>query len=513
MGPGQCPPSLPENSAGVTVVSPGDEAPGAIVITVPEEGGPIKLAPGPGQPASPRRTRYGLLPKTGPDGANAGQDLCPPPWPGAGHQAGRLCRCCWSGGLGISQNGTAEAVARLERGLARLRPLWHGAGTHGAACPRPARSSSSCRWSPDYPDNDPGPHTLLTGPKAQDNIDKLHWSLGRFTGYVGIVNFLGGRLTADQDALTPILREFAGRGLMVVDDGSSPRSLLASAATRAQIPALKIDRVADGVTRADAIDKELAGLWVAGARAGRRRRRRQCPCRSRSTASSRAGPRRHWRRVRIRTRPCPARLAAATPQTTEIRLSAGSPAMTEAAPERLPPLRRGLRFVQCRKRPGLRRPARRQGQACRAYVALGRSGRCPKAASMPVTLSGSGPPRAAGRDQRHLGRGWWPRRRDWLRLTTAPSTSARKYGRVAGAGRRESGSPSASTGPESEIDILTRPAATEAEFDAWRWVRLEETPDRSSPSSRASIGRSCSTSRRLRAAEEITVEPSGALRS
>ena len=112
----------------------------------------------------------------------------------------------------------------------------------------------------DYPDNDPGPHTLLTGPKAQDNLDRLHWSLGRFTGYVGIVNFLGGRLTSDEGALSPILRELAGRGLMVVDDGSSPRSLLAASATRAQIPALKIDRVIDSVTRADAIDKELAAL-------------------------------------------------------------------------------------------------------------------------------------------------------------------------------------------------------------------------------------------------------------
>ncbi len=33
------------------------------------------------------------------------------------------------------------------------------------------------------------------------------------------------------------------------------------------------------------------------------------------------------------------------------------------------------------------------------------------------------------------------------------------------------------TGPESEIDILTPAGGHKAEFDAWRWVRLEETPD------------------------------------
>jgi polysaccharide deacetylase 2 family uncharacterized protein YibQ len=47
---------------------------------------------------------------------------------------------------------------------------------------------------------------------------------------------------------------------MVVDDGSSARSQLATAANRAQIPALKVDRTIDTVTRPDAIDKELAGL-------------------------------------------------------------------------------------------------------------------------------------------------------------------------------------------------------------------------------------------------------------
>ena len=250
-----------ENSAGVTVVRPGDEAPGAIVITVPEEGGPIKLAPAPDNRLT-ERTRYGLLPKTGPDGATPAKIYARPLGPEPTTKpVGYVALLV--GGLGISQNGTAEAIARLPGAVSLAFAPY---GTELERTVQRARGSGhevflQLPMEPfDYPDNDPGPHTLLTGPKAQDNIDKLHWSLGRFTGYVGIVNFLGGRLTADQEALTPILREFAGRGLMVIDDGSSPRSLLASGATRAQIPALKIDRVIDGVTRPDAIDKELAGL-------------------------------------------------------------------------------------------------------------------------------------------------------------------------------------------------------------------------------------------------------------
>ncbi len=167
------------------------------------------------------------------------------------------------GGLGISQSGTSDAITRLPPQVSLAFAPY---GTELERTVQRARGEGhevllQLPMEPfDYPDNDPGPHTLLTGPKSSDNLDKLHWSLGRFTGYVGIINFLGGRLTADEGALSPILRDLAGRGLLVVDDGSSARSQLAPAASRAQIPALRIDRTIDTVARADAIDKELANL-------------------------------------------------------------------------------------------------------------------------------------------------------------------------------------------------------------------------------------------------------------
>lgn len=250
-----------ENSAGVTVVRAGEDAPGAIVITVPDEAGAIKLTPAPDNRLV-ERSRYGLLPKLGPDGATPAKIYARPLGPEPSVKpAGRIALLV--GGLGISQTGTADAIAKLPGPVSLAFAPY---GTELERTVQRARGEGhevflQLPMEPfDYPDNDPGPHTLLTGPKASDNIDKLHWSLGRFTGYVGIVNFLGGRLTSDENALSPLLRELAGRGLMVVDDGSSPRSLLASSATRAQIPAIKIDRVIDGVTRPDAIDKELAAL-------------------------------------------------------------------------------------------------------------------------------------------------------------------------------------------------------------------------------------------------------------
>ena len=46
----------------------------------------------------------------------------------------------------------------------------------------------------DYPDNDPGPQTLLTTLAPEQNIDRLYWHLSRFQGYAGIANFMGGAL-------------------------------------------------------------------------------------------------------------------------------------------------------------------------------------------------------------------------------------------------------------------------------------------------------------------------------
>jgi polysaccharide deacetylase 2 family uncharacterized protein YibQ len=112
----------------------------------------------------------------------------------------------------------------------------------------------------DYPDNDPGPHTLTARGKPRENLDRLHWAMGRFTGYIGVVNFMGAKLTADEAALSPILREIGSRGLAFLDDGSSSRSVASAVAASAQMPAARADVVVDGTPHADAIDKELARL-------------------------------------------------------------------------------------------------------------------------------------------------------------------------------------------------------------------------------------------------------------
>ena len=100
----------------------------------------------------------------------------------------------------------------------------------------------------DYPDNDPGPHTLRAGAAPKDNIERMHWLLSRFSGYVGVMNFMGGKVMANGAAFQPVLEEMQRRGLLFLDDGNSRRSMTTDLSRKIGLPALKADRIVEGST-------------------------------------------------------------------------------------------------------------------------------------------------------------------------------------------------------------------------------------------------------------------------
>jgi uncharacterized protein len=112
----------------------------------------------------------------------------------------------------------------------------------------------------DYPDNDPGPQTLLTSVNADQNLDRLHWHLSRFQGYAGLANFMGSRFVATDAAMQPVVREAAKRGLAWFDDGTAPRSLAGQIAQSQAMPFAKADLTVDTVPTANEIDRALAQL-------------------------------------------------------------------------------------------------------------------------------------------------------------------------------------------------------------------------------------------------------------
>ena len=99
----------------------------------------------------------------------------------------------------------------------------------------------------DYPDNDPGPQTLLTSLTPEQNIDRLHWVMSQFQGYVGLANSMGARFTASETSFAPILHETAKRGLIFVDDGSNPRSVAGQIAGANNLPFARADVIIDAV--------------------------------------------------------------------------------------------------------------------------------------------------------------------------------------------------------------------------------------------------------------------------
>ena len=74
-----------------------------------------------------------------------------------------------------------------------------------------------------YPDNDPGPQTLLSNGSAEDIQAKMDWLLGRATGYFGVTNYLGDRFVASDAGTSAFLAILRQRGLAFMDDGSARR--------------------------------------------------------------------------------------------------------------------------------------------------------------------------------------------------------------------------------------------------------------------------------------------------
>jgi polysaccharide deacetylase 2 family uncharacterized protein YibQ len=111
----------------------------------------------------------------------------------------------------------------------------------------------------DYPDNDPGPQTLLTTLAPEQNVDRLYWHLSRFQGYAGIANFMGARFVATDTAMVPIVKEAAKRGLGLFDDGSA-RTVAPSLAATQAVPFAKADVAIDAVPTSGEIDRALAKL-------------------------------------------------------------------------------------------------------------------------------------------------------------------------------------------------------------------------------------------------------------
>ena len=213
-------------------------------------------------PASERRldesSKFGALPRVAPDGARP-SDVYARPFAETPLNLGVPRIAVFVGGLGLDGETTRAAISRLAPGVSLgIAPY----GSDLAKVAERARAAGHEIWlqapMESVVGDNPGPHTLTTSASEADNRDSLHWLMTRFSGYVGIVNYLGSKLTADPAAFSPILAEIARRGLLYLDDGASALSKAGDLAPGLDLREGRADVVADASGSADAIEAAFA---------------------------------------------------------------------------------------------------------------------------------------------------------------------------------------------------------------------------------------------------------------
>ena len=228
-----------ERASGVKVTrGDGSAAPGALIIRLDQALG--RLAPAP-DPGLTERTKLGVLPKIGTDGSRASH-VYARPFAVDPARAGAPKIALLIGGLGLSATTTRDAIEKLPPAVTfAFAP--YGADLVSDAAAARERGHESVLQLPmeplDSARNDPGPHTLQLAASASETDADLRWLLSRFPGYFAVSPFLGGRFLQSADAVTPVLRELAARGIALVDDGAAARSVLEVSAGDVGVPTIR----------------------------------------------------------------------------------------------------------------------------------------------------------------------------------------------------------------------------------------------------------------------------------
>ena len=229
--------------------------------------GDVQMAPAP-DPDLVVEGENGPLPVIGSDGRKPWQVYARP----FADSSGQPRIAILLANLGLSQSATNAAIQQLPGGVtlgftpyARHLDVWikeARAAGHEVLLELPMEPF-------DYHASDPGPHTLLTtlpfadeealAPFA-DNRARLDWLLSRFSGYVGVTNFLGDKFNSDPESLTPVLESLRDRGLMFLDARTSPSSVAMQLANDLALPNALNNRFIDNEASRVAIDARLFEL-------------------------------------------------------------------------------------------------------------------------------------------------------------------------------------------------------------------------------------------------------------
>lgn len=198
-------------------------------------------APGPG----------GLLPIIAPDGRT--------PWKAYARpfqDNGRPKVALVIGGLGLNAKATRDAIDRLPAEIT-LSFVPYAEGLQGWIDLARASGHEVLLEIPmeplDFPNNDPGPYTLMANDPQTQTTQRLEWLMSRATGYFGVTNYLGGRFVTSDKGMNTFAQALRQRGLAFIDDGSAAKRALS-------IPRASAGRIVDDQLDSEAIDHQLLTL-------------------------------------------------------------------------------------------------------------------------------------------------------------------------------------------------------------------------------------------------------------
>ncbi|HEY2658633.1 MAG TPA: divergent polysaccharide deacetylase family protein [Caulobacteraceae bacterium] len=168
------------------------------------------------------------------------------------------------GGLGLNAKTTRQAIEQLPSDVT-LSFVPYSEGLQGWIDLARANGHEVLIEAPlepnDYPDNDPGPYTLMAQGRPAETTEKLEWVLSRATGYFGVTNYLGSKFLANDQAMATFSADLRQRGLAFVDDGSAVKR-------GGGLQRASADAVIDDQLAGDAIDKQLVLLEADALRNG-----------------------------------------------------------------------------------------------------------------------------------------------------------------------------------------------------------------------------------------------------
>jgi len=211
-------------------------------------------------PALTENTPLGPLPRIADDGRKPMTAYAAP----AG--SGKLRIAIVMTGLGLSAKATQAALSGLPAAVTVGVLPYSADAPHWLAAARSLGHEVVLQvpMEPfDFPDSDPGPHTLRSGSATSANAERLNWALTRFTGYAGVTNLLGDRLLSDTEALSPILTTLSRRGLYFYDSGTATQSVAPQVAGSLAAPFAQGAANIDTIQTALEIDRRLSDLETA----------------------------------------------------------------------------------------------------------------------------------------------------------------------------------------------------------------------------------------------------------